>query len=67
MEKKLLDILVCPISKARGSLIYDRVNQELICKSSRLAYPIQDEIPIMIPDQARSLTLEEVEKLSQRG
>ncbi|OQW95672.1 MAG: tetraacyldisaccharide 4'-kinase [Beggiatoa sp. IS2] len=65
MEKKLLDILVCPVTK--GPLIYDKVNQELLCKSSRLAYPIQDEIPIMLPDQARPLSLEEVEKLNQRG
>jgi len=61
MDKRLLDILVCPVTK--GSLIYDKSSQELVCKSSRLAYPIRDGIPAMLPDDARSLTLEEVEKL----
>jgi hypothetical protein len=65
MERKLLDILVCPVTK--GPLIYDKINQELLSKSARLAYPIQDEIPIMLPDQARPLSLEEVEKLHQRS
>lgn len=62
MDKKLLDILVCPITK--GALIYDQKNQELLCKSSRLAYPIRDGIPVMLPDEARSLTLEEIEQLN---
>jgi hypothetical protein len=53
MDKKLLDILVCPVSK--GSLEYDEAQQELICKTSRLAYPIRDGIPVMLEDQARSL------------
>lgn len=65
MERKLLDILVCPVTK--GPLIYDKINQELLSKSARLAYLIQDEIPIMLPDQARPLSLEEVEKLHQRS
>ncbi len=61
MDKKLLDILVCPVTK--GSLIYDKDNQELLCKSSRLAYPIREEIPVMLPDEARKLSLEEIEQL----
>ena len=59
MDKKLLDILVCPVSKA--PLQYDKRNQELICKASRLAYPIRDGIPIMLEDEARVLTAEELE------
>ncbi|OQY55537.1 MAG: Trm112 family protein [Candidatus Parabeggiatoa sp. nov. 2] len=61
MEKRLLDILICPVTK--GPLIYDKDNHELLCKSSRLAYPIRDGIPVMLSDEARSLTLEEVEQL----
>lgn len=62
MDKRLLDILVCPVTK--GPLIYDKQAQELLCKSSRLAYPIRDGIPVMLADEARKLTLEEVEKLN---
>jgi hypothetical protein len=61
MDKRLYDILVCPVTK--GPLIHDKENQELLCKGSRLAYPIRDGIPVMLPDEARQLTLEEVEKL----
>jgi len=61
MDKRLLDILVCPVTK--GPLIYDKDKQELLCKSSRLAYPVQDGIPVMLPDEARHLDLEEAEKL----
>ena len=61
MDKKLLDILVCPVTK--GSLIYDKKNQELISKSARLAYPIRDGIPVMLEEEARRLTQEEYEKL----
>ena len=53
MNKGLLDVLVCPICK--GPLIYDREAQELICRPDRLAYPIRDDIPIMLADQAREL------------
>lgn len=62
MNKKLLDILVCPVTK--GPLIYDKNAKELLSKSSRLAYPIENDIPVMLPDKARKLNLEEVEKLS---
>ncbi len=60
MDKKLLDILVCPVTK--GPLIYDRENQELISCSARLAYPIRDGIPVMLEDEARSMTSEEAER-----
>ena len=60
MDKKLLDILVCPITK--GPLIYDKKNQELISRSARLAYPIKDGIPVMLEEEARELTAEEVER-----
>lgn len=52
-DEKLLDILVCPVTKA--PLEYDKANQELICKASGLAYPIRDGIPVMLEDQARVL------------
>jgi uncharacterized protein YbaR (Trm112 family) len=58
MDKKLLDILVCPVCK--GPLLYNREQKELICKADRLAYPIRDDIPVMLEDEARRLSLEEV-------
>ncbi len=61
MDKKLLEILVCPVTK--GPLIYDKKNQELISTSARLAYPIKDGIPVMLEDEARTLTDEEIENL----
>lgn len=60
MNSKLLDILVCPVTK--GRLIYDKQNQELISRSARLAYPIVDGKPVMLESEARVLTQEEVEK-----
>ena len=63
MDNKLLDILVCPVTK--GPLIYDKKNQELITKSARLAYPIKDGIPVMLEEDARILSAEEVEKLKK--
>ena len=62
MDKKLLDLLVCPVTK--GPLIYNKENRELISKSARLAYPIRDEIPVLLEDEARELTDEEVERLN---
>ena len=62
MDKRLLDILVCPVTK--GPLIYDKARQELVSKSARLAYPIRDGIPVMLEDEARPLDADEVEKLS---
>ena len=61
MDKKLLDILVCPVTK--GPLYYDKDKQELISKSARLAYPIRDDIPVMLEDEARIISEEEMEKL----
>ena len=57
MDKKLLDILVCPVTK--GPLIYDKSNDELISLSAHLAFPIRDGIPVMLEDEARHLTDEE--------
>ncbi len=57
MDRKLLDILVCPICK--GPLIYKKAEAELICKPDRLAYPIRDEIPVMIEEEARHVSAEE--------
>jgi uncharacterized protein len=61
VDRKLLEILVCPITK--GPLIYDKDKQELISKAARLAYPVRDGIPVMLEDEARKLTPEEVEAL----
>jgi uncharacterized protein YbaR (Trm112 family) len=63
MDKKLLEILVCPVTK--GPLIYDKKNQELISTSARLAYPIKDDIPVMLEDEARTLTDKEIENLKE--
>ena len=63
MDKKLLEILVCPVTK--GPLIYDKEQQELISKSARLAYPIRDGIPVMLEDEARPLETEELERLAK--
>ena len=62
MDPKLLEILVCPVTK--GALIYDKARLELISKSARLAYPIRDDIPVMLEEEARKLTPEELEALS---
>ena len=63
MDAKLLEILVCPVTK--GPLAYDRERQELVSRSARLAYPIRDGIPVMLEDEARKLTPEEVEALDR--
>jgi len=54
VDPKLLEILVCPLTKRR--LEYDAERQELISREARLAYPIRDGIPIMLPEEARPLT-----------
>ena len=61
MDKHLLDILVDPVTK--GPLINDSKRQELISRAARLAYPIRDGIPVMLPEEARELTSDEVEAL----
>jgi uncharacterized protein YbaR (Trm112 family) len=53
VDPKLLEILVCPVSK--GPLEYNAEKQELISRSAKLAYPIRDGIPIMLPEEARKL------------
>ncbi len=53
VDIKLLELLVCPVTK--GPLDYDAVRQELVSRSAKLAYPIRDGIPIMLPDEARQL------------
>lgn len=60
LDKRLLDILVCPVTK--GPLIYDKEAQELISKSAKLAYPIRDDIPVMLEEEARQLKDEELDK-----
>lgn len=57
MDKKLLDILACPVCK--GPLVYRKEERELVCKGDRLAYPIRDDIPVMLEDEARELAPEE--------
>jgi len=57
IDKKLLSILVCPVSKA--PLEYDRENSELVCVASGLAYPVRDGIPVMLESEARTLSDEE--------
>lgn len=58
LDKRLLDILVCPVSKAPLEWHPDR--SELWCRASRLAYPVRDGIPVMLEDEARALTDEEL-------
>lgn len=57
MDKKLLDILACPVCK--GALVYQKDNNELICKVDRLAFQIRDDIPVMLEDEARELPADE--------
>ncbi len=58
MDKRLLDILVCPVTKAPLEWHADR--KELWCRASRLAYPVRDDIPVMLEDEARPLSDEEL-------
>jgi uncharacterized protein len=53
VDARLLEILVCPVTRAE--LIYDPVRQELVSRAARLAYPIRDGVPIMLPEEARKL------------
>ena len=57
MDPKLLELLVCPVTK--GPLTYDRDAQELVSRSARLAYPVRDGIPVLLENEARTLTDEE--------
>jgi uncharacterized protein YbaR (Trm112 family) len=65
MDTKLLELLVCPVTK--GPLTFNREAQELVSKSARLAYPVRDGIPIMLENEARVLTDEEIEKLQAQA
>ena len=58
MDTKLLELLFCPVTK--GPLEYDREKQELISRSARLAYPVRDGLPVMLENEARTLTDEEL-------
>ncbi|TAG34283.1 MAG: Trm112 family protein [Polaromonas sp.] len=58
MDTKLLELLVCPVTK--GPLSYDRERQELVSRSARLAYPVKDGLPVMLEAQARPLSDEEL-------
>lgn len=60
IDPKLLEILVCPVTKT--TLEYDRERQELVSRAARLAYPIRDGIPIMLPEEARKLDESELAK-----
>lgn len=62
IDSRLLEILVCPVSKA--PLVFSAEKDELWCKSSGLAYPIRDDIPVMIADEARELSKDERESIS---
>jgi uncharacterized protein YbaR (Trm112 family) len=64
MDPKLLELLVCPVTK--GPLDLDREKQELISRSARLAYPIRDGIPVLLEEQARTLSDDELERLPRR-
>ena len=64
LDKKLLSILVCPVSKA--PLTFDTDKPELICIASGLAYPIRDDIPVMLESEARQLSSEEKEHYAKK-
>ena len=64
MDPKLLELLVCPVTK--GHLDSDRQRQELLSRSARLAYPIRDGIPILLEEEGRILSDEELERLPTR-
>lgn len=64
MDPKLIELLVCPVTK--GHLDYDRVRGELVSRAARLAYPIRDGIPILLEDEARTLSDDELERLPPR-
>ncbi|MET1114381.1 MAG: Trm112 family protein [Comamonas sp.] len=59
MDAKFLELLVCPVTK--GPLTYDRERQELVSRSARLAYAVRDGMPILLENEARTLTDEELE------
>ncbi len=64
MDTKLLELLVCPVTK--GTLTYDRERAELVSRSARLAYPVRGGIPVLLETEARTLSDEELEQLPTR-
>ena len=64
MDPKLLELLVCPVTK--GPLDFDRDKGELISRSARLSYPVRDGIPVMLEGEARTLSDEDLEALPPR-
>lgn len=60
VDKKLLEVLVCPACK--GPLVYDKPKSELVCRAEKLAYPIRDDIPVMLEDEARRVPDDELPK-----
>lgn len=64
MDNKLLELLVCPVTK--GPLQFDRERQELLSRSARLAYPVRNGIPILLENEARPLSDEELDRLATR-
>jgi uncharacterized protein YbaR (Trm112 family) len=64
LDPKLMEILVCPRTKT--SLLYDDKRQELISRAARVAYPIEDGVPILVEERARQLSEEELRALGQR-
>ena len=64
MDTKLLDMLVCPVTK--GPLIFQRETHELVSRSARLAYPVRDGIPVLLEHEARTLSDDEVERLAAK-
>ena len=61
MNHKLLDVLVCPICK--GDQVYKKDSEELICRFDKLAYPIRDDIPVMLENEARIVSSEELDAI----
>jgi uncharacterized protein YbaR (Trm112 family) len=57
MDSKLLDILACPLCK--GPLVFSRATQELVCRADRLGFPIRDDIPVMLEEEARRLAADD--------
>lgn len=64
MDAKLIELLVCPVTK--GPLDYDRAKSELVSRSARLAYPVRDGIPVLLEGEARTLSDEELQALPAR-
>jgi uncharacterized protein YbaR (Trm112 family) len=64
MDPRLLELLVCPVTK--GPLDFNRERQELLSRSARLAYPVRDGIPVLLEEEARTLSDEELESLPRR-